>query len=302
MPEGLIIKALSGYYYVLPDAPGSGSVQCRARGIFKLKGITPLVGDRVIFETEESGEGTVVEILPRTSELIRPPISNVDLAVLIFSLTEPALNLTLLDKFLVHTESSGVDAVICLSKLDRLESEDGVLNCGFTIAEVCSIYEQIGYEMIPVSVKTKVGVQRIRDRIQGGISVFAGQSGVGKSSLLNAIMPLLHLETGSISLRLGRGKHTTRHVELLPLENGGFVADSPGFSQLDFMQIEAGDLGNAFREFNSFSADCKFRGCLHSQEPGCAVIRAKEEGRIAGHRYVNYLQFLQEIKERKRRY
>ncbi|MEB3101234.1 ribosome small subunit-dependent GTPase A [Ferviditalea candida] len=302
MPEGLIIKALSGYYYVLPDAPGADSVQCRARGVFKIKGIMPLVGDRVIYETEESGEGTVVQILPRTSELIRPPISNVNLAVLIFSLVEPDLNLTLLDKFLVHTESSGVDAVICLSKLDLLESEDRVLSCGFTIAEIRSVYEQIGYEIIPVSIKTKEGVQRVRDRIQGSISVFAGQSGVGKSSLLNAIMPRLQLETGSISMRLGRGKHTTRHVELLPLEKGGFVADSPGFSQLDFMQIEAEELGKSFREFGSFASDCKFRGCLHAQEPGCAVIRAKQEGRIAGHRYANYLQFLQEIKDRKRRY
>jgi ribosome biogenesis GTPase len=303
MPEGLIVKALSGYYYVL--AHNQEQIQCRARGIFKKKGITPLVGDRVLYELTENGEGTVDEILPRSSELIRPPIANVNLAVLVFSLDEPALNIQLLDKFLVHTENAGLETIICFSKRDLVD-DGGTLSearkSNVSVEQIKQSYEQIGYQVVMTSAKTGEGTEEIIRRLAGNISVLAGQSGVGKSTLLNAIIPGLQLETNEISLKLGRGKHTTRHVELIPLGDGAFVADTPGFSQLDFLQIEAVQLSDCFKEFRNVSPGCKFRGCLHLHEPGCKVVQAVQDGEIAESRYKHYLAFLDEMKERKRRY
>lgn len=313
MPAGLIVKALSGYYYVLPDDTESMEpVVCRARGIFKKRGISPLVGDRVEFEWTENGEGTVDEVLPRSSELVRPPVANVDLVVLVFSVTEPMLNLQLLDKFLVHTESAGLDAVICLTKQDLVYSAESAVETSseLTVSDeavdletAIQLYESIGYKVILTSAKEGIGVAAVEEQLDHRISVFAGQSGVGKSSLLNAMIPGLTLETNAISMKLGRGKHTTRHVELIRLPNGGLVADTPGFSSLDFLQIEeAEDLSACFREFRPLSEQCKFRGCLHLHEPDCRVIEAVEKQEVSASRYHHYLQFLTEIKERKRRY
>ncbi|WP_438446759.1 ribosome small subunit-dependent GTPase A [Gorillibacterium sp. sgz5001074] len=311
MPEGLIVKALSGYYYVLPDEPVladevggfAGLVQCRARGIFKKRNISPLVGDRVEFERSENGEGTVTEICPRTSELIRPPVSNVEQAVLVFSMDEPALNLQLLDKFLVHIEYSGLEPVICFSKQDLIRNpEEGEKGAGADSESVYRLYETIGYKVLITSAKEGEGVEQVREVLKDRISVFSGQSGVGKSTLLNALMPHLVLETGEISMRLGRGRHTTRHVELIPLPEGGWVADTPGFSQLDFMEMEPEELGSTFREFVPLSEECRFRGCLHHKEPGCRVREAVAEGSVAATRYEHYLLFLEEMKDRKRRY
>ena len=302
MQEGLIVKALSGYYYVKPLREGqvvSGkdpSVQCRARGIFKKRGVSPLVGDRVVYSLTENGEGTVDEILPRSSQLIRPPVANVQLAVLLFSVKEPELNLLLLDKFLVHIEHSGLDTLILLTKQDLAEDSD------HTAGRVKKLYESIGYEVMITSSLLGTGTKEVKDRLAGAISVFSGQSGVGKSSLLNALMPGLSLETSEISMRLGRGRHTTRHVELIELDNGGFVADTPGFSQLDFLELGVEELSDCFREFAPYAENCKFRGCSHTHEPGCRVIEAKENGDIAESRYEHYLEFFTEMKEKKRRY
>ncbi|WP_068616780.1 ribosome small subunit-dependent GTPase A [Paenibacillus tuaregi] len=300
MPEGLIVKALSGYYYVKPAGAGSGeTIQCRGRGVFKKKGITPLVGDRVIYEPTENGEGTVTEILPRETELIRPPVANASLAVLLFSLREPDMNLQLLDKFLVHIENEGLDTLICLTKQDLLTDEDEADELTKLVSE---LYSSIGYEVIITSSRTGAGTDQVLSRLAGGISVFSGQSGVGKSSLLNAMLPGLSLETSAISLRLGRGKHTTRHVELIELGNGGYVADTPGFSQLDFLELGVERLSECFREFVPYAAECKFRGCSHLHEPGCKVLQAVEEKRIASSRYEHYVQFYEEMKDKKRRY
>lgn len=301
MLDGWIVKALSGFYYVIPDGvTTSDPVQCRARGIFKMNNMTPLVGDYVIYEVSATGEGTINEIQPRASELIRPPIANVQQAILIFSIAEPALNLQLLDKFLVHIEHEGLEPVICLTKHDllRLDDESSVE----LIKQAITIYERIGYPVIVTSTKQQTGVAQVKERLRGRISVFSGQSGVGKSSLVNALIPNVMMETNQISKKLGRGKHTTRHVQLIPIPEGGWVADTPGFSQLDFLQIEAEQLSNCFREFRALSQECKFRSCLHHQEPGCRVRQAVENGEIADSRYAHYGQFLQEIKERKRRY
>jgi len=291
MPRGLIVKALSGFYYFLPD-DGGEVVRCRARGVFKKREVSPLVGDRVAFEVEPTGEGTVTEIETRTTELVRPPVANVDTAVLVFSVAEPAISYLLLDRFLVHTEMAGLDSIICLSKTDLEEGKDEV-------KEAVDRYTRIGYEVFVTSSPRREGIDPLVQRLAGHISVVAGQSGVGKSTLLNAMIPGLDLETNAISQKLGRGKHTTRHVELFRLPSGGFIADTPGFSQLDFQNMEPEQLGEGFREFRDLSGSCKFRGCMHISEPGCAVIESLQEGRIDRLRYEHYLLFVQELREAK---
>ncbi len=303
MPEGLIVKALSGYYYVLPDhaKPNDVSIQCRGRGILRKNEVSPLVGDRVIFTLTDGGEGMVDEIRPRTTELIRPQVANADTALLVFAAAEPDLSTHLLDKFLVHTEKHQLRTTICISKSDLLQPEEAY-KLVKTIDDIRQIYEAIGYSVLTCSAKTGEGKDEILQHLAGKITVFSGQSGVGKSSLINAIIPNMNIETNEISVRLGRGKHTTRHVELLPLENGGWVFDTPGFSQLDFAGIETDGLSQCFVEFSQFEDLCKFRGCLHRNEPDCRVIEGVASGRIAQSRYDHYLIFLQEISERKRRY
>ncbi|WP_339157345.1 ribosome small subunit-dependent GTPase A [Paenibacillus sp. FSL W8-0186] len=302
MPEGLIVKALSGYYYVKPLASAEEIVlQCRGRGIFKKKGITPLVGDQVLYTPTENGEGTVDEILPRDTELIRPPIANASHAVLLFSVKEPDLNLQLLDKFLVHIEHAGLLPLICLTKEDLLDEQGDEQDRNLT-KQVGELYEKVGYEVIITSSLTGSGTDEVKARLAGHISVFAGQSGVGKSSLLNAMLPGLSLETSEISLKLGRGRHTTRHVELIELDNGGYVADTPGFSQLDFLELGVEELSSCFIEFSEYAEQCKFRGCSHLHEPGCRVRAAVEEGEIVSSRYKHYVQFYEEMKDKKRRY
>jgi len=301
MPEGVITKALSGYYYVKPLREGAiaseeTAITCRGRGVFKNRGITPLVGDRVIYVLTENGEGTVTEILPRISELIRPTVANVSLAVLLFSVREPDMNLNLLDKFLVHIEHSGIETLIVLTKQDLAEDDQVTTNL------VKELYERIGYEVMITSSLTGSGSEDLRKRLSGIISVFSGQSGVGKSTLLNRIVPGLLLETGEISLKLGRGRHTTRHVELMDIGEGGFVADTPGFSQLDFLELEVDELSSCFREFVPLAEQCKFRGCSHLHEPDCKVIEALESGIVAKSRYEHYKLFYQEMKDKKRRY
>jgi len=301
---GRIVKALAGYYFVEPDRPepgADGPIRCRARGIFKKRGESPLVGDRVDYTAIAGGEGTVDRIHPRSSELIRPPVANIELAVVVFSVAEPALNLQLLDKFLAFIEHAGIDAVICLSKRDLAEGPDGE-EAREALETVRRIYPPIGYRVIETCARTGEGVDELREALSGRLSVVCGQSGVGKSSLLNAAVPGLKLETNEISEKLGRGRHTTRHTELIPVGRGGYVADTPGFSQLDFGELKDADLGACFREFRELAPDCRFRGCTHVKEPGCAVTEALREGKIAQSRYNSYTAFLAEAGEKKRRY
>jgi ribosome biogenesis GTPase len=302
---GRIVKALAGYYFVEPDRPEAGAdgpIRCRARGIFKKRGESPLVGDRVDFTAIGGGEGTVDRIHPRSSVLIRPPVANIDLAVVVFSVAEPALNLQLLDKFLAFIEHAGIDALICLSKRDLADGPDGQ-EARDALETVRRIYPPIGYRLIETCARTGEGTDELREALRGRLSVVCGQSGVGKSSLLNAVVPGLALATNEISEKLGRGRHTTRHTELIPVGGGGYVADTPGFSQLDFGELgEDADLGSCFREFRELASGCRFRGCTHVREPGCAVTAALEEGQIARSRYNSYIAFLAEAGEKKRRY
>ncbi|WP_353855795.1 ribosome small subunit-dependent GTPase A [Bacillus sp. Bos-x628] len=298
MPEGKIIKALSGFYYVLDESEKSGKViQCRARGIFRKNKVTPLVGDYVVYQADNDKEGYLLEVKERTNELVRPPISNVDQAVLVFSATEPAFSPSLLDRFLVLVEANDIKPIICITKIDLLKTD----NERETIQAFAEDYRQIGYDVHLTSTIERDGLEKLKPHFHQKITVFAGQSGVGKSSLLNAISPDLALKTNDISSHLGRGKHTTRHVELIHTAEG-LIADTPGFSSLEFTGIEAEDLGLYFLEIRERSADCKFRGCLHVKEPACAVKDAVENKQIREYRYQHYLEFLTEIKERKPRY
>ncbi len=292
MPEGRIVKALSGFYYV---ADHGRIIQCRARGLFKKKDakVNPLAGDWVVYDAINDSEGYVMEVSGRTTELIRPPIANVDLAVLVFSMRKPDFSSVLLDKFLVHTEHAGIEAVIVLSKADLAEQEE--------IEEIVQKYKRIGYSVIPTSTREQYGFAEVRQLLANHISVFAGQSGVGKSSLINAMFPGISLQTGQVSEKLGRGKHTTRHVELIPLEEGGYVADTPGFSSLEFIGIDDLGLAESFRDFGQVANQCKFRGCLHLHEPGCAVKAGVESGEIDRERYEHYKMFTEELKEYQRR-
>ncbi|MBO8171093.1 MAG: ribosome small subunit-dependent GTPase A [Bacillaceae bacterium] len=296
MAKGRIIKALSGYYYVSDE--NNVVWQCRARGLFKKKGITPLVGDQVEFDPTGEKEGYVQNVLPRKNELIRPPVANIDLAVVVVSFDEPPFNPYLLDKILVHTEYAGIQSLICINKMD-LERKKGKQE---DIDAMIQLYQSIGYPVITTSAKENEEIEQLKKHLAGKISVFAGPSGVGKSSLLSRIFPGRDLETGQVSTKLKRGRHTTRHVELLPFKEGGAVADTPGFSQLDFRHMEKEELSDCFIDLRAYSPQCKFRGCLHVSEPDCAVQEALENGGIHPERYEHYVQFLQEMNEKKRRY
>ncbi|WP_404358710.1 ribosome small subunit-dependent GTPase A [Cytobacillus firmus] len=293
MPEGKIIKAIAGFYYVLS---GNETIQCRGRGVFRKNKVTPLVGDEVVFQAESNTEGYILEVKERKNELIRPPIANVDQAILVFSAVEPGFSTSLLDRFLVLVEFNHIKPLICITKIDLADENEYR-----EIQQYASDYRKVGYDVLLTSSETEEGVKDLMPYLEGEISVFAGQSGVGKSSLLNVLRPDLELKTNDISSHLGRGKHTTRHVELIEVGKG-LVADTPGFSSLEFTDIELEDLNYCFPEIQEKSELCKFRGCLHMAEPKCAVKAACENGEIPSYRYEHYKTFLQEIKDRKPRY
>ena len=293
MPEGKIVKALSGFYYVLHDGQ---MIQCRGRGVFRKNKITPLVGDEVVFQAENDREGYIMEVKERKNELVRPPIANVDQAILVFSAVEPDFSTVLLDRFLVLVEFNHIKPLICITKMDLTNDNEKQ-----AIIKYANQYKDIGYEVLLTSSETEAGIEGLNPHIENKISVFAGQSGVGKSSLLNVLRPDLDLKTDHISSHLGRGKHTTRHVELISIGNG-LIADTPGFSSLEFTNIEAEDLTFCFPEIARESESCKFRACLHISEPKCAVKTAVESQEITHYRYQHYVDFLQEIKDRKPRY
>lgn len=299
MKEGQITKALSGFYYITDEK--DVTYQTRARGIFRKEGITPLVGDYVNFESDNLDEGTLVEIKPRKNELTRPPIANVDTGVIVSSVVGPKFSAQLLDRFLVMLEYKNIDPIIYISKLDIADDETKI-----EIEQYKTIYEDLGYPFIALNVEEVEDLKEeikktFKDYFEDRLVVFIGQSGAGKSTLLNYLNPEFDLLTAETSKSLGRGKHTTRHVELLPLL-GGLFADTPGFSALVFSEIEKEELSSCFPEMRKLSSQCKFRGCLHQNEPKCAVKAAVETGEVASSRYENYLQILTEIQNRKPMY
>ncbi|BDG68238.1 ribosome biogenesis GTPase RsgA [Enterococcus innesii] len=285
--KGQIIKALSGFYYVASE---DEIFQTRARGNFRNRKITPLVGDEVIFESSNQTDGYLLEILPRKNELVRPPVANVDQGVVVTSLVEPNFSYNLLDRFLVTLEYEGIEPIIFLTKADLVKD----LAAMKAIEET---YQAIGYHVITTKAEGE-DLLELQRYFPERITVFMGQSGAGKSTLLNRIVPELALETGVISESLGRGKHTTRHVELLPICDG-LVADTPGFSSIDFLEIEAVELPKLFPDFLAVASNCRFRECMHLNEPDCAVKQGVAANEIAETRYKNYVQFLEEIENRR---
>jgi len=285
--KGQIIKALSGFYYVASE---DEIFQTRARGNFRNRKITPLVGDEVIFESSNQTDGYLLEILPRKNELVRPPVANVDQGVVVTSLVEPNFSYNLLDRFLVTLEYEGIEPIIFLTRADLVKD----LAAMKAIEET---YQAIGYHVITSKAEGE-DLLELQRYFPERITVFMGQSGAGKSTLLNRIVPELALETGVISESLGRGKHTTRHVELLPICDG-LVADTPGFSSIDFLEIEAVELPKLFPDFLAVAANCRFRECMHLNEPDCAVKQGVAANEIAETRYKNYVQFLEEIENRR---
>ena len=277
--QGIIIKSLAGFYYVEAD----GQVyQTRARGNFRKKGQTPYVGDFVDFSADDQSEGYILKIHERKNSLVRPPIVNIDQAVVIMSAKEPDFNANLLDRFLVLLEQKTIEPLIYISKLDLVEDRS-------QLDAYKAIYEKIGYPFL-------YSLEELLPHLDKKVTVFMGQTGVGKSTLLNKIAPELALETGQISDSLGRGRHTTRAVSFYNV-NGGKIADTPGFSSLDYEVKESELLNDCFPELAEISQGCKFRTCTHTHEPACAVKLALESGQVAQSRYDNYLQFLSEIEQ-----
>ena len=293
MIEGRIIKGIGGFYYIETE---KGLYECRARGIFRKNKITPLVGDRVSISVvdEDNKKGVVEEIQERKTELVRPPIANVNKALIVFAVKNPTPHLSLLDRFIVLAERENLEIVIILTKID-LDDDN-------TFEKIKNIYEPCGYKVIGVSNLENKNIDKVKEELKDNTVVFAGPSGVGKSSLLNQIDSNFQLKTGDVSDKIKRGKHTTRHAELFELKFGGMVADTPGFSSLTLDDIEDIDLKDYFIEFEDYD-DCKFGSrCIHQNEPNCAVKEAVENGEIPKERYESYIQLLNEIRQGKRRY
>ena len=278
---------MGGFYYVKTT---QALFECRARGKFRKIEQTPLVGDEVEISPTEEGKGYVTRILPRRNFLVRPPLANIDRLILVTSIDEPAPNTLVLDKLIAIAEHKEIDPAVVISKAD-LQKDQALA--------FADIYRGCGFDVFVVSNETGEGVDQVRAYLQGKLSAFCGNSGVGKSSLLNRIDERLQLETAHISQKLGRGRHTTRHVELYELPEGGYIADTPGFSSVDLERCEVilkDQLQYCFREFEEYIPQCKFTGCSHTCEKGCAVIRAVEEGKIPISRHENYRALYEDAK------
>lgn len=282
--EGIIIKGIGGFYYVEAD----GEIyECKARGVFRKSGIKPLAGDRVRISINDNAENTIDEISERSSVLVRPPVANVDRLFIVSSVCEPKPVLLIIDRMTALAVNQGIEPVVVFTKND-LESAD----------EYIEIYRKAGIKAFSVSCVNGEGVEDVKEALKGHISAFCGNSGVGKSSLLNAIDPELGLKTGEISDKLGRGRHTTRHSELFKVE-GGYVADTPGFSSFETDETEPilkDDLPYAFKEFEKYIGQCKFTSCLHTKDKGCRIIQAVEEGDIPTSRHESYCFMMEQAK------
>ena len=283
---GRILKLVGGFYYV--DAGGGNLIECRARGVFRKENISPCVGDIADVEMTAGGKGYIMGIAPRKNELLRPPLANLDQLVFVCSAADPAPNLFVLDSMIAICEKKGIAPFIVFTKKDLAD-----------LGSLVNIYREAGFPVAEVCGITGEGTQTVLEALAGKISAFTGNSGAGKSTLLNAIDPRLGLATARISEKLGRGRHTTRHVELYRLENGGWAADTPGFSAMDYQRFEIilkGELSDCFREFAPFQGDCRFTGCSHTAEKGCAVRQALADGKISQSRYESYCAMYERAK------
>jgi len=273
--EGIIYKAMSGFYYVQSTEE---TTECRARGRFRLDKNTPLVGDRVLYKSTEEGKGIITDILPRRNEFVRPPLANIDIMVIIASGAIPVTDPYLIDRMTVIAINSNCEPIICINKTDIDSAEN-----------LFSIYTDVGFTTIRTSAVTGEGIAELENAISKSICAFTGNSGVGKSSILNTIEPNFGISVGDISKKLGRGRHTTRHVELYELKCGALVADTPGFSAFDSGFItEKEELQYLFPEFEQYIGQCRFRDCAHIKEVGCAILLALNEGKLQKSRHESY--------------
>ena len=284
--EGIIIKGIVGFYYIKTD---EGIIECKARGKFRYNSLKPMVGDRVTIKVE-NGKGVIEDIHERSSELIRPTVANVTQAFVVFAIKNPDINLDLLNRFLTLCEYNDIHAVVCLNKEDLCTDEEK--------ENLKELINDIGYEVLFINAKEGKGFDALKERLEHNITVLCGPSGAGKSTLLNSFIDREHMETGSVSEKIGRGKHTTRHSELIDVDNG-YLVDTPGFTTLDVTFIDRDSLKYCFPEFNDYNNLCKFNGCNHYKEPKCAVKEAVEEGKINKLRYEFYIKTLEEIINRR---
>ncbi len=298
--KGKIIKGIGGFYYV--HAQDGHVYECRARGIFRKEKIKPLVGDNVEISVLDAEKltGNVDRLLPRRNALIRPAAANVDQALVVFAVASPKPNLNLLDRFLISMEQQQIPVIICFNKTDLTDDAQ--------IRELSAIYEKCGSTVCFLSVAQQEGVAQIRRLLEGRTTIVAGPSGVGKSSLTNALQKEVQMEVGDVSAKIDRGKHTTRHTELIVLpplegqktEQGTYFLDTPGFSSLYLKDVEYTSLKQYFYEFEEYEPYCRFQGCMHLSEPDCGVKEAVEEGKIHASRYENYTLLAEELKNIKK--
>lgn len=290
--QGKIIKGIAGFYYVQTK---NGVYECKAKGSFRNRKLKPLVGDNVEIAVldEEKKVGNLEGLLTRKNSLIRPAVANVDQALVIFAAAKPDPNLNLLDRFLIMMEQKGIPTILVFNKADAAEPEK--------LSELAKIYEACGYEVLTVSALKEEGISKIKEILKGKTSTVAGPSGVGKSSIINLLQSDIYMETGSISEKIERGKHTTRHSELITIEEDTYIFDTPGFSSLYVSDMEKEELKDHFPEFSRYEGECRFLGCVHINEPVCGVKEALKLGKIAKSRYENYQLIYEELKEKEKR-
>ncbi|NLJ41419.1 MAG: ribosome small subunit-dependent GTPase A [Clostridiales bacterium] len=283
MEQGIIIKGVGGFYDVLTD---NGIFRCKARGIFRKKGISPMVGDEVEISVSD---GAIVTILPRKNQLIRPVAANIDILGIVVAAIKPEPDYYLADKLMIMAESMNIRVLLIINKIDLVDEE--------YVKEIAGIYQPAKYPIVPLSCKERIGFEALKEQIGDNIVILAGQSGVGKSSIINELNPEKLLDTGGLSAGIDRGRHTTRHTQLLVLPAGGMMVDTPGFSNMNIEELEPEELSCLYPDFMDYMHNCRFNRCMHDQEPGCGIKHAVAEGLISKERYERYIRLLGELLE-----